>query len=97
MKKRLVTLLLVGIVAFVLVTGPGCYGGFNLTRQVYNWNTNLGSDWVNEVVFLGFVIIPVYGVTLLGDGLIFNSFEFWGADNPVSEPSQEMKKPNEKE
>jgi len=95
MKKRLVTLLLIGVVGFVLVTGPGCYGGFNLTRQVYTWNTNVGSKWVNEVVFLGFVIIPVYAVTIVGDGIIFNTFEFWGAGNAINEPEQKMRRPNE--
>jgi len=95
MKKRLVTLLLIGAVAFVLVAAPGCYGGFNLTRQVYTWNTNLGSKWVDEIVFLGFVIIPVYGITIIGDGLIFNSIEFWGGGNPINEPEQKLKSPGE--
>jgi hypothetical protein len=95
MKKRLVTLLLIGLVAFVLVVGPGCYGGFNLTRQVYTWNTNLGSKWVNEVIFLGFVIIPVYGVTIIGDGLIVNSVEFWGGGSIVNEPEQKIRPANE--
>ena len=83
-KNKFSTLLLTCLLGMVLIVGPGCIGGFNLTTNVHDWNSNLGSKWVNEIVFLAFVIVPVYGITLLGDGIIFNSIEFWGGENPIS-------------
>jgi len=80
--KLIVLLVLVGFI----LSMPGCIGPFNLTRQVHHWNSNLGSEWVNELVFLVCVIVPVYGVTLFVDGILFNSIEFWGGDNPVDPP-----------
>jgi hypothetical protein len=76
------------VLAFVsiLVMQTGCIGPFNLTKQVHHWNSNVGVKWANEGIFLLFCIIPVYGVTLLGDAIIFNSIEFWGGDNPIDAP-----------
>jgi hypothetical protein len=90
-KTKAFTWITVSLLAFVLLAGPGCYGKFNLTRQVYAFNTNLGSKWVNEIIFI--LLSPVYGFTMLGDTIIFNSFEFWGGDNPVSEPAVAIKGP----
>ena len=72
-----------GGISFLLVlsilAGTGCYGPFSLTNDVYTWNCKTGSKWSNELVFLAFVIIPVYGVTLLVDGIVLNSIEFWSS------------------
>ncbi|MBN2491375.1 MAG: DUF3332 family protein [Planctomycetes bacterium] len=92
-KTRTLTWIAVGLLGLALVVAPGCYGKFNLTRQVYAFNTNLGSKWVNEVVFI--ILGPVYGFTVAGDSLILNSVEFWGADNPVNEPAVAIKGPRD--
>ena len=60
-----------------------CMGSFNLTNSTYKWNKGVGSKFANEFVFFGLVIIPVYGVTLVLDSLVFNSIEFWGNKNPI--------------
>jgi len=65
-----------------------CYGPFNATRRVHEWNGEVGNTWVNEGVFLAFVILPVYGFASLGDALIFNTIEFWGGENPVNPPGE---------
>ncbi|MBI4355576.1 MAG: DUF3332 family protein [Candidatus Omnitrophica bacterium] len=81
--------LVAGVLAAVLVVG-GCYGPFNLTRKLYNWNGQASQDkWGREAVFLLCVWVPVYGLATLADGLIFNSIEFWTGDNPIKmdEPS----------
>ena len=39
--------------------------------------------WVNEAVFLGMNIIPVYGVCLFADYIVLNSIEWWTGENPV--------------
>ncbi|MDH3346103.1 MAG: DUF3332 domain-containing protein [Kiritimatiellaceae bacterium] len=78
MKKTLIALVTLSI----LLTG--CTGPFVLTRKVRDWQTDFDEKWVDEVAFLGCVILPVYGLSMLGDALIFNSVEFWTGDNPMN-------------
>ncbi len=55
-----------------------CIGSFRLTNKMKDWNNSITNNkWVNEIVFLAFHILPVYEVTLLVDGLVMNSIEFW--------------------
>lgn len=61
-----------------------CYGPFSLTRKLHKWNGEVGSKWVNEAVFVGFVVLHVYTFAALGDAVIFNSVEFWSGKNPVN-------------
>ncbi len=61
----------------------GCYGPFRLTRKLHQWNGQVGDKWANEVVFIVLVWVPVYGLATLGDGLVFNSIEFWTGKNPI--------------
>jgi len=82
MKKRLIAAMLV--VAMGLPFINGCIGNFVLTRKVLNFNQRLSNKWVNEIVFLAMVIIPVYGVCILIDGIILNSIEFWTGSNPLA-------------
>lgn len=76
--------------AILAVTGVGllgssaCFGSFNLTRKVWNFNKNVSPDkWVQELVFLAFAAIPVYSIAAGLDALIINSIEFWTGENPV--------------
>lgn len=61
-----------------------CIGSFALTGKVLDWNKQVGSKFVNELVFFAFWVLPVYEVTSLADLLIINSIEFWSGSNPVS-------------
>jgi hypothetical protein len=61
-----------------------CIGSFSLFNGLKDWNMGVSSKFVNEVVFLAFNIIPVYGVAYLADVLVLNSIEFWSGDNPVA-------------
>lgn len=83
MKKSkmtlLATLLLCGTVTF-----SSCIGSFQLTKNLLSWNRTIGSKFVNELVFLGFCIVPVYEVAALADMLVINSIEFWSGSNPVA-------------
>jgi len=81
--KRLLAALTLG--AFLLTA---CTGTFTLTKKVHKFNRDFKDKWVEEVVFLAFVILPVYGVATLGDALIFNSLEFWTGDNPMAANEQ---------
>jgi Domain of unknown function (DUF3332) len=86
LRKRIVAAIVAG--SFLTVT-TACYGPFNLTRNVYQWNSNIkGSSevnekWMKEFVFFGMIIIPVYMFSALLDAFIFNSIEFWSGNNPV--------------
>ena len=62
----------------------GCYGPFNLTRRVHQWNSQVGDKWVQEMMFIVLVWAPVYELAALGDAVLFNTIEFWGGKNPVA-------------
>ena len=86
LRKRVIAAIVVG--SFLTLT-TACYGPFNLTRNVYHWNSNIkGSSevnekWMKEFVFFGMIIIPVYMFSALLDAFIFNSIQFWSGNNPV--------------
>lgn len=69
------------LIASILLAG--CTGPFALTKKLHKWQTGFDDKWVDEVAFLGCIILPVYGLATLGDALIFNSVEFWTGDNPM--------------
>jgi len=82
MKKAL----LASVLALGLV-GSSCLGPDHLYNSVKNWNAKMSDmDWLNEVVYLGLWIIPVYPITLLGDVVIFNTWGYWSGNNPISDP-----------
>jgi hypothetical protein len=85
--KRTIFLVLI---AAVLLFNPGCYGPFNLTKSLHEWNGEVGGKWADEGVFLCLVIIPVYGVCMFVDAIVLNSIEFWTGDNPVEDTSMIM-------
>ena len=61
-----------------------CLGSFALTQKCYNWNQSIGDKWINELVFIGLNIIPVYDICLFVDAVVLNSIEFWTGSNPVA-------------
>jgi len=69
----------------ILLSQSGCIGSFQLTKNLYEWNqTEVNGEWGQELVFVAFLICPVYEVCLLADGVVLNSIEFWTGENPVS-------------
>ena len=84
--NRIVAAIVVG--SFLTVT-TACFGPFNLTRNVYHWNSGIkgsgevSDKWMKEFVFFGMIIIPVYMFATLLDAFVFNSIQFWTGDNPV--------------
>jgi len=76
---------LTAIVLSLSLSLSACYGSFNLSKKLHRWNAKVSQDkFVQWLVFLGLVIVPVYEIALLADALVFNSVEFWTGDNPVS-------------
>jgi hypothetical protein len=86
LRNRIVAAVVMG--SFLTLT-TACYGPFNLTRNIYHWNSNIkggkevNEKWMKEIVFFGMIIIPVYMFSALLDAFIFNSIQFWSGDNPI--------------
>lgn len=82
------TIAIVVMASFISVTNA-CYGPFNMTRNVYHWNSGIkgsgevSDKWMKEFVFFGMLIIPVYMFSALLDAFVFNSIQFWTGDNPI--------------
>ncbi len=75
-----------GLLALALVTS-GCYGPFSLTRKLHTWNGQVGAKWEREFMFIVLAWLPVYGIAVLGDAIVFNSMEFWTGKNPIDSAS----------
>ena len=75
--------------ATVMICGAflftSCIGSFGLHSKLVNWNQSIGNKFVNELVFLAFNIIPVYGVCYLADALVINSIELPEIDTGLTE------------
>jgi hypothetical protein len=84
--RKLVT---AGVLVCFMTATTACYGPFNLTKNVYHWNSGIkgsgevNDKWMKEFVFFGMIVVPVYMFSALLDGFIFNSIQFWSGDNPV--------------
>ncbi len=56
----------------------GCLGQNALFDTVQDWNSDAtNSKFINQGISFAFWWIPVYGLSLLGDIIIFNSIGFW--------------------
>ena len=83
MKKKLFPVACLLLSSVVLTTS--CIGSFPVFHKIHSWNQNVsGNKFVNELVFIAFHIIPVYEISYLADGLIFNTIEFWGGSSPIA-------------
>tara|TARA_R110002020_G_scaffold63170_2_gene168759 strand:+ start:135865 stop:136392 length:528 start_codon:yes stop_codon:yes gene_type:complete len=60
-------------------------GSFSAFNNLKDWNQEISdSKFVNNLVFWGLNIIPVYGLFFIGDAIIFNVIEFWSGSNPIA-------------
>ncbi len=67
-------------IALVVTVGAlaGCMGSFTLTKKLYGFNdTVTDSKIVNNVIFWGLNIVPVYSLAVTVDVVILNTIEFW--------------------
>lgn len=91
MKKFMMRAIIIALIGGTGIAMSGCYGPFRLTSKLHNWNGQVSQKkFVNELVFLGLCVIPAYEICVLGDGLIFNSIEWWGGRNPISMKDGQM-------
>ena len=69
------------LVAGAALAASGCFASFGATDALYQWNKGISdSKWLRWLLFLGLIILPVYGLFILGDVLIFNTIEFFGGN-----------------
>ena len=83
MKKKSLTLLVAATLASSVLFSS-CIGSFGLSNKLLDWNRNIDSKFVNELVFVAFWIVPVYEISALADILVLNSIEFWSGSNPMA-------------
>ncbi|KAA3648894.1 MAG: DUF3332 domain-containing protein [Bacteroidetes bacterium] len=81
MKKILFT----AVAASIMITQTGCFGSFELTRKVWEFNeSTFENKFLKTLMFYVMNIIPVYGVAGFLDTVIFNLIEFWSGSNPIA-------------
>jgi hypothetical protein len=73
LRKVTVLVLLVALTPFL----ANCYGKFPLTHAVYKANGDIDNGLLRQIVFWVFVIVPVYGISMLADAVVFNLLDFW--------------------
>jgi len=83
--KKLKRGLLGLMVAAVLVSATGCYGSFEATSKIYQWNGKATDNkWANSIIMFGLIIIPVYEICMFVDFVVLNTVEFWTGSNPLA-------------
>lgn len=85
---RKISFCLIFSLFFSLITG--CYGKFQLTRKVYEVNSQVKDKFLRSATTWAFIIIPVYGVAALLDFVLFNTVEFWSGKNPIAMGDKEF-------
>lgn len=62
-----------------------CLGRFAAFNGLREWNQNVtDSKFLNNLIFWGLWILPVYEIFVVGDLFIFNVLQFWTGNNPAS-------------
>ena len=80
MKKFTTCLLLSSAILF-----SSCLGSFKAFNNLKDWNQGAtNSKFLDNLIFWGLNIVPVYGLFFIGDVLIFNVIEFWSGSNPIA-------------
>lgn len=62
-----------------------CLGSFSAFNALRDWNDGLtGNKFLDQLVFWALNIVPVYGLFIFGDIVLFNLLEFWTGSNPIA-------------
>ncbi len=73
------------LIGGLLLAAPlmsGCYGGFPMTRSVYQFNREVSDNEIVQALSMwAMVIIPVYEAAWVGDVLVSNVIEFYTHDD----------------
>jgi hypothetical protein len=80
-RKPVAIAVLLGFLPFA----SACFGSFNLTRKVYQFNKSVSPDkWLRWLTFLALNVIPLYPFASLVDVFFANAWEFWSGRNPIT-------------
>lgn len=80
MKKATICVMLSTSILFT-----SCLGSFSAFNGLKDWNQEITDNkFVNNLVFWALNIVPVYGLFMFGDVVIFNVIEFWSGSNPIA-------------
>ncbi len=80
MKKQTICIALASSILF-----SSCLGSFSAFNGLRDWNDGLtNSKFLDNLIFWVLNIVPVYGLFLFGDMIIFNVIEFWSGSNPLA-------------
>ena len=75
----------IAVLLAFLPLASACFGSFNLTRKVYQFNKSVSPDkWLRWLTFLAMNILPVYPFATLVDVFFANAWEFWAGSNPIT-------------
>lgn len=88
MRKKIIPICVFTLACSLFCTS--CIGKFALTHKVLGWNHQISNKFVNELVFVGFWILPIYEISALADLLVINSIEFWSGSNPIASTGQKF-------
>jgi hypothetical protein len=82
--RKLFTSVALAVLVVFTSTLSSCLGGFRAFNSLLDFNNSISqSRFVNNLVFWVLWIIPVYGLFMFGDLIIFNLIEFWSGSNPL--------------
>jgi TM2 domain-containing membrane protein YozV len=81
MFKRMIAC---AVLASFCMVSSGCFGSFQLTKKVYEFNKSLSGKFVQSIVFWAFNIVPIYDICVFIDVVILNLIEFWVGNNPLA-------------
>lgn len=80
--KKVKVLVMVVAASFML---NSCLGSFSAFNNLRSWNEGAANGkFVNNLIFWGLHIVPVYPLFFIGDLIIFNVIEFWSGSNPIA-------------
>ncbi|MGZ8440541.1 MAG: DUF3332 family protein [Candidatus Deferrimicrobiaceae bacterium] len=74
------------VVSVGVVVSAGCFGKFQLTRNLVDINKSVEDQYVRSAVTWLFVI--PYALTGFLDFAVFNLIEFWSGENPIAAGTQ---------
>lgn len=76
---------LAGLLFAFSLTMTGCFGSFQMTRSVYQWNESVTPNkFAQTLLFYGMNVVPVYSAAGFLDLVVFNLVEFWSGTNPIA-------------
>jgi hypothetical protein len=72
--------------AALAALATGCFGRFQVTRNLYDFNRTASDDrYTRWALFLAMNLAPVYPAGAAVDVFVVNPIEFWSGRNPVAD------------